>query len=346
MVGLGSYRRASILAPTLAFVLAPSGFGQGYVIPATPASSQGVELYYGTRPVARAPLVVSVPSPAPTLHVQPPPYVVPAIAHTPAPVAPPLAIKIEVHDAQEAQGAVGIALQAIQTEARWMTSAAKRLLAQVSDRRLASEAVAKPRPSQHVVLETMPVVALEPRSPTAPAMLPQFQDVLPLAGAPADRIEPQGELPESTASVPPGAITMTQDRLISALGVAIGVAATLAFALVTVLFLRRPAPARPLELPSWVPSPAGPAPMVVSEVGLPRVAAEVAQSRPDLHEVFDEPSFQVAPRRPVESHRLRTEEAVVQFILDQNLAVLSAIGSSRSHEGSLMQDFASSVRIA
>ena len=75
MVGLGSYRRASILAPTLAFVLAPSGFGQGYVIPATPASSQGVELYYGTRPVARAPLVVSVPSPAPTLHVQPPPYV-------------------------------------------------------------------------------------------------------------------------------------------------------------------------------------------------------------------------------------------------------------------------------
>lgn len=339
----GQIPRWLLSAPILTALAAGPAAGQGRdVYPAT-ASTSTIELYYGTRPVIRTAPKPFAPPAARVAVPQLPPLVVPAIAQTHTPIASP---PVDHRTGARTTEAVAGVLDAVQSGTRSVSSAATQVLERVGDRLLANEprrelpaAPLVPVPVP-VLPPTLPIEAMTVRS--SPATLPAMNDVTPLTvPAPARADAPAAPAASTTD------ILLTQDRLISALGIAVGVAAGLGFALVLVLFLRRPAGSQGGSRGFPLPALSGTGPLVISERGLPKVPESVSQSRPDSEpERFDPSQLQDAPRQTVEQRRPRTEEAVVQFILDQNLAVLSAIGPSRPSEPRYASDFAAPVRIA
>lgn len=343
MDSFGRCPRWLLAAPLLAaFAEVPAVAQAPDAYPAT-ASTSTIEIYYGTRPVVRAGPQPFAP-PQRVMVPQMPPLVVPAIAQTQTPIADTTQPTVRTTEAM-----VGV-LDAFRSGTRSVSSAATQVLERVGDRLLANNPhreIVSPAPVLMPVLPpTLPVdaMALLP----SPAPLPAMKDVTPLTVPVPARAEPYATQVVSTVAVDS---LMTTDRLVSALGIAVGVAGGLGFTLMLVLFLRRPAGAAVGTRGLPMPVLSGSGPLIVSERGLPKVPHAVSQSRPDSEpEQFDPSQIQIqiqdGSRRTVEQRRPRTEDAVVQFILDQNLAVLSAIGPSRPHDSGYPGDITAPVRIA
>ena len=322
---MGGLRRRSgwrLAVPALSLAIASPVLGQTPGMSPLPAASSGVEIYYGTRPVPR-PVVSVRPVPMPEL-----PLVVPAIAQTPTPISPePMRLPPITAIAAEPER-----LPEVEPD-RTMSPDTAQILERISDRLLASAEIHRRIATPPVPAPPQPLLPEAVHARSTPGSLPIMTDVTPL-----ERPTAAPALPVTNAEVVTRGITLTPERLLTALGLAVGVAGGLGFALVLALFLRRPASPSRIPREQLPPSLLGPTPLVVSEKGLPKVAESVSQSRPTEEsagpERFDPSMFQDAPpaRPTVEPRRPRTEEAMVQFILDQNLAVLSAMGPSRPSE--------------
>jgi hypothetical protein len=322
MGGVWGLRKAGVASAVLAFLWAEPTFGQPTVLP-PPTTAPGTEIYYGVTPFAP----VTPPEELPL--TIPGPSVVPAIIEYTLPPAPQPSAgmivgvpKIVEWNRPQVQTALPLhgALDVVREGARPTSSTASTVIENLTPPR-------EPRPESKFD-QTPPAEFSLAKTSTS---LPPAPPVLAGTGD-AD-----------------GTISLSMTRLVTLIAIAVGVAVGILGVGMAFLFVRRrdaesyfePSPTR-FTPPPITDLPTKP--LEISEKGLP------ASSEPPRNEGKPRPAAPAPPRpvppmKAVQPRPGQKDEAVEQFILDQNLAVLMAISTGKDDLRSAT-DVGSTIRIS
>lgn len=256
---------------------------------AVPVPPPAVEVYYGTNKVAPPPAPVVVRPPAPA----------------PAPVAPAAAVVSPryVEEARPGQALVET-LRAMRDGTRTVSAATASLLTKVGDRLMNP-----PEPRQIVLTNYIPPQPPDYYWPTAaaPAPAPSQPTVVVIR-------EPAGETRPATAAEPARGVTLGVETIV-ALAFAV---AGLAFGLIAWARGSRKAEPPVVAPPVVVPPPA-------ESNGVKLMGKYDAGPLPETAEKFDlGPSYHDEKQQQKQTEEAN-HQAAVEFILNQNLALLAAL---------------------